>query len=88
VTARQLTPEQKAEGARAVLAELRRLFNARLDYMQCALGAREICDHFELPWPAALCEDGALESPAALSLAVDEYAAFCEHGAALFEGAG
>lgn len=80
-----MTPAQKAEGARAVLAELQRLHTARLDFMALAIGVREICDHYSLPFPPSLAEPGAFESLRAISAAVDQYAEFCQFGEKLFE---
>jgi hypothetical protein len=66
------------EGAGHALAELGRLYDARLSYMQLTIGFCEILDHYALPQPAALLAAGAFDSPAALAAGLDELAGFIE----------
>ena len=82
--AREFTPEEKADAARAVLAELQRLHAARWESMMLALGVREIVDHYGLPWPLALASVGTIDSLFSIGAAVDEYAGICERGAQHF----
>jgi hypothetical protein len=73
----QLTAIQK-EGAGFALAELRRLYDARLSYMQLVIGFTEILDHYALPQSPALLVAGAFDSPAALAAGLDELAGYIE----------
>jgi hypothetical protein len=73
----QLTAIQK-EGAGFALAELRRLYVARLDYMAIALGFVEIMDCYSLRMPLASALPGWTDSPANLAEAIDELAGFIE----------
>lgn len=89
MSANALAPEQKADGARTVLRELTALHEARFAYMRLALGVREICEHYGLPYPQAFMVapdsgEHPLESLQCIGAAINEYAEYCEHGAALF----
>jgi hypothetical protein len=75
----QLTPAQ-LDGARAMLAELRRLYEMRLSCMAVGLGVLEIADAHALPLPAALLSEkgGDMDSPGSLANAIAETSAMIE----------
>ena len=61
------------------------MHTAFMDYLSLLGGAREICDHYGLPWPLALASTGTLYSLPAIGAAVDEY---CEKTSSEAAGAG
>ena len=69
----QLTPAQKL-GAEFMLAELRRLYLARLEYLDIARGLIEVADAHALAWPPAFNYEGATDSLNAIAVAIDEWA--------------